>query len=280
MGDLNTGDVLTTTSGKSVTVTSNSRQRAPPGETFSTYNFEVEDFHTYFVGQSGLWVHNEGKSKCEEMMSIVAAVERIHPTDLPFQRLVRLRDQLAKTPGTVDSETVGRTIADITQQMLDTYNGNVGQFPSVAVWKTEFFNPLKPTGIFKGFAQAGVDVHHSVEKYIQRQLGISDALEDTCPGIPMPRNKEILTRLNDGFDPANHLKSIHQGSVADNGLAGIMRHRIPVHPPLPDRQAIVDELYKIHTVDYPQYQNIWPLARDWLRDLQLHGFLEQSLRIP
>ncbi|MCG8465443.1 MAG: hypothetical protein MI750_11400 [Xanthomonadales bacterium] len=24
----------------------------------STYNFEVEDFHTYFVGESGVWVHN------------------------------------------------------------------------------------------------------------------------------------------------------------------------------------------------------------------------------
>ena len=26
--------------------------------THTTYNFEVEDFHTYFVGDSALWVHN------------------------------------------------------------------------------------------------------------------------------------------------------------------------------------------------------------------------------
>ena len=26
------------------------------------YNLEVENFHTYFVGNSGLWVHNLKKS--------------------------------------------------------------------------------------------------------------------------------------------------------------------------------------------------------------------------
>lgn len=25
------------------------------------YNFQVEDFHTYFVGQNNIWVHNAGK---------------------------------------------------------------------------------------------------------------------------------------------------------------------------------------------------------------------------
>ena len=25
------------------------------------YNFQVEDFHTYYVGENGVWVHNAGK---------------------------------------------------------------------------------------------------------------------------------------------------------------------------------------------------------------------------
>jgi hypothetical protein len=25
----------------------------------SVYNIEVEDFHTYYVGELGLWVHNQ-----------------------------------------------------------------------------------------------------------------------------------------------------------------------------------------------------------------------------
>jgi len=32
-----------------------------------TYNFEVGDFHTYFVGESGVWVHNA----CEKGASAV-----------------------------------------------------------------------------------------------------------------------------------------------------------------------------------------------------------------
>ncbi len=69
MGDLKAGDVLTTAAGKTATVTANTRARAPPGETFTTYNFEVADFHTYFVGEVGVWVHNAGRT-CEELFSL------------------------------------------------------------------------------------------------------------------------------------------------------------------------------------------------------------------
>ena len=50
--------------GKVAIVTGNVSKRGPPGETFTTYNFEVEDFHTYFVGEAGIWVHNTG-APCE-----------------------------------------------------------------------------------------------------------------------------------------------------------------------------------------------------------------------
>jgi len=55
MGDLNPGDGVTTANGGSATITANLRERAPPGQTFTTYNFEVEEFHTYFVGAAGVW---------------------------------------------------------------------------------------------------------------------------------------------------------------------------------------------------------------------------------
>ena len=38
-------------------------------EPFATYNFEVESYHTYFAGESGVWVHNLGKTACEQMFS-------------------------------------------------------------------------------------------------------------------------------------------------------------------------------------------------------------------
>jgi len=29
------------------------------------YNFEVEEFHTYYVGENGVWVHNKSRKKCD-----------------------------------------------------------------------------------------------------------------------------------------------------------------------------------------------------------------------
>ena len=33
---------------------------ADEGNTAPVYNFEVDGFHTYYVGKSGVWVHNDG----------------------------------------------------------------------------------------------------------------------------------------------------------------------------------------------------------------------------
>jgi hypothetical protein len=39
------------------------------GSRFTTYNLEVADFHTYFVGESGVWVHNRGPF-CQRMVNL------------------------------------------------------------------------------------------------------------------------------------------------------------------------------------------------------------------
>ncbi len=70
MGTLQAGQKLQRLRGSISQVLSNNRQNAPPGETFTTYNFEVEDFHTYFVGESGVWVHNTGEAPCEKFFRI------------------------------------------------------------------------------------------------------------------------------------------------------------------------------------------------------------------
>jgi hypothetical protein len=51
--------------GATAIVTGNVSKRGPPGERFTTYNFEVADFHTYFVGGAGVWVHNSGDAPCQ-----------------------------------------------------------------------------------------------------------------------------------------------------------------------------------------------------------------------
>jgi len=57
-GELRPGDEIFTSSGGWMRVTGSTWQ----AHTQTVYNFEVADFHTYFVGDGGAWVHNAGCS--------------------------------------------------------------------------------------------------------------------------------------------------------------------------------------------------------------------------
>lgn len=56
-GSLRAGDVLVLSNGELVTV--EWVQHEILESPIKVYNFEVEDFHTYFVGECGVLVHNE-----------------------------------------------------------------------------------------------------------------------------------------------------------------------------------------------------------------------------
>ena len=56
-GDLEIGDTLVTADGDEVEVTDLELEKL--AEPVLVYNLEVEDFHTYFVGEYGVLVHNE-----------------------------------------------------------------------------------------------------------------------------------------------------------------------------------------------------------------------------
>ena len=56
-GELRVGDVLVTLEGSSLIIDRIYREQLETLET--TYNFEVDDFHTYYVSETGLLVHNK-----------------------------------------------------------------------------------------------------------------------------------------------------------------------------------------------------------------------------
>jgi len=67
--ELAVGDTLRLADGGPAEVTSLNIEEAVDGGPFTTYNFEVADFHTYFVGEAGVWVHN-ASTLCEKAFSI------------------------------------------------------------------------------------------------------------------------------------------------------------------------------------------------------------------
>ena len=62
------GDELLLADGSLAHLQKITSEEAAPGESFTTYNFEVEQDHTYLVGKLGVWVHNSGgvnAQRCE-----------------------------------------------------------------------------------------------------------------------------------------------------------------------------------------------------------------------
>ncbi|MCB9397610.1 MAG: hypothetical protein H6510_07340 [Acidobacteria bacterium] len=64
ISDLQLGERLLLADSQHAYVLSQTLEEAPKGEHFTTYNFAVKDWHTYFAGpqdsQTAIWVHNEG----------------------------------------------------------------------------------------------------------------------------------------------------------------------------------------------------------------------------
>jgi translation elongation factor EF-Tu-like GTPase len=54
-GRLSLGTTLNTQNGQRVQVTGIKHRE----QSTTVYNLEIENFHTYFVGNDGVWVHNE-----------------------------------------------------------------------------------------------------------------------------------------------------------------------------------------------------------------------------
>jgi hypothetical protein len=72
---LEVGDTLVLADGHEATIISIDEQSAAEGEAFTTFNFAVDGDHTYFVGESGVWVHNTG-NPCDEAFDTFAKMVR------------------------------------------------------------------------------------------------------------------------------------------------------------------------------------------------------------
>jgi len=101
---LEVGDTLVLADGHDATIVGIDEQIAAEGETFTTYNFAVDGDHTYFVGDSGVWVHNTG-NPCDEAFKVFAKTFR--ETDNPIEAAKAARNTL---DATIDAADVGRAM--------------------------------------------------------------------------------------------------------------------------------------------------------------------------
>ncbi|MEM9108896.1 MAG: LamG-like jellyroll fold domain-containing protein [Planctomycetota bacterium] len=114
--ELAVGDTFCLHDGRPARLVAIDIEQAPAGETFTTYNFEVEGWHTYFVGEdnAGVWVHNRGDG-CEYVASLFNHIQkRDGLEDRDWDAFVKLIDETANDPqrrSKIDSHLVQTVLA-------------------------------------------------------------------------------------------------------------------------------------------------------------------------
>jgi hypothetical protein len=95
--ELTAGDLLGLADGRTAEVVE-IRIEDATGDAFTTYNFEVEDFHTYFVGQEGVWVHNLGAADCQRLFAVYEKLVQRGKTPAEIMKFLE-----ARLPGASDA---------------------------------------------------------------------------------------------------------------------------------------------------------------------------------
>jgi hypothetical protein len=84
---------------------------AAAGASFTTYNSEVEEDHTYHVGELGTWVHNESAERCLELAREAAngSEEAVEELRRIFSKAPKLRRSIdGQLREIVDDDILGR----------------------------------------------------------------------------------------------------------------------------------------------------------------------------
>ena len=111
--DLRAGDILVMLNGEYVVVEQVQHELLESSET--TYNFEVEDYHTYYVGENPILVHNTGCGNKLDSRTVAG------PEDVGRYKNVRIDVEVGGS---------GKTNIHMTARRLEKMYYNNGTFPT------------------------------------------------------------------------------------------------------------------------------------------------------
>ncbi|HLP84650.1 MAG TPA: polymorphic toxin-type HINT domain-containing protein [Phycisphaerales bacterium] len=126
MASLCAGDTLQLADGKLAWIVKAGLSSGPPddAESFTTYNFEVEDHHTYFVGETGARLHNRGEARCVKFKCMMEYRAAKHPLNAQNPALdyieIRAKYEQRRVPlAAADDKDVMQELLPNLSAMLD-----------------------------------------------------------------------------------------------------------------------------------------------------------------
>ena len=105
-GELGIGTSIVTRAGPSVTLVKVEVKNAAT----TVYNFEVEDAHSYFVGQGALWVHNVCWNPARKLSGVQNAIKHWNKHGGEFPELTNSLEYVRKAQGIIDNPSAGTYI--------------------------------------------------------------------------------------------------------------------------------------------------------------------------
>ncbi len=184
-GDLEIGQSFLLVDSTIATITDIESEYAPDFSPFTTYNLDIADFNTYFVGVEGIWVHNQnvqnGKAVCNRIASFFhskISIETISQALENIDNNIKLKKLFEK-----GGKYVVRFAEGLTLKQLDD-----------AVTAADLLTYNKLKSFFKGISQTkwkghiakilSVAAHHISPSQLQKLLGLNaDALKGITPSL-------------------------------------------------------------------------------------------------
>lgn len=203
MGELVVGDALALADGSVAVV--EGLVMGPVSNDVVTYNFEVDGWHTYFVADAGVWVHNRGGRTCSRLASIYQRLRDRGEEPWPAFRSLLARTEHAAGRRLDSHLILASEICMRDAYELATRDGvDLSKVPTVTEMyealgfsRREFLAHDGAVGVrfwSNGRARSGgFDVHHTAAQaqikvlFKQQSIAFDRELLDSMPGILLNR---------------------------------------------------------------------------------------------
>ncbi len=186
---LHAGDRVWLSSGEVGMVSGVRRLAGDPNHTLTTYNFEVSEHHTYFVGRTGVWVHNS----CTK--AVDWALDRLklpgYDKVLPGGRTSFLRNWALNQKNKPDQDALGMLLhhAHMTD-MGDLHETEYSLSDLISLTNQRGLKHSQVRALLDGSVKADTqgkwDGHHIFPRWLMDDLGITGVDADDLPCMPLP----------------------------------------------------------------------------------------------